>query len=50
MTCSQSSDPASPHYADMTRLFSGYGWVSMPYSDRQMRQDPGFRAMTISEK
>ena len=50
VTYSQSSDPANPHYADMTRLYSNYGWVAMPYSEREMRQDPNFRAQTLSEK
>jgi acyl-homoserine-lactone acylase len=50
VTYSQSSDPANPHYADMTRLFSSYGWVQMPYAEREMRQDPNFEVLTISEK
>jgi acyl-homoserine-lactone acylase len=50
VTYSQSSDPANPHYADMTRLFSSYGWVQMPYAEREVRQDPNFEALTISEK
>lgn len=40
LTYSQSSDPANPHYADMTQLFSGYGWVSLPFTDDQIRADP----------
>ena len=31
VTYSQSTDPASEHYADMTRLYSGKGWNDMPY-------------------
>lgn len=50
VTYSQSSDPANPHYADMTQLFSRYGWVRMPFSEREMRQDPDFEALVISER
>jgi acyl-homoserine-lactone acylase len=49
VTYSQSSDPANPNYEDMTRLYSQYGWVQMPFSERDIRQDPNFRAITISE-
>jgi acyl-homoserine-lactone acylase len=31
LTYSQSTDPASPHYADMTRLYSMEGWNDMPF-------------------
>lgn len=31
LTYSQSTDPASEHYADMTRLYSGKDWNDMPY-------------------
>lgn len=41
LTYSQSTDPASAHYADMTKLYSGKGWVDMPFcaedvSDQQI--------------
>ena len=33
---SQSSDPASPHYADQTELYGRKEWVSFPYCDAQI--------------
>ena len=33
LTYSQSTDPASDHYADMTRLYSGKGWVDLPFCE-----------------
>jgi acyl-homoserine-lactone acylase len=50
VTYSQSSNPASPHFADMTQLYSSYGWVAMPYSERDMRQDPNFTSLTLEER
>lgn len=31
LTYSQSTDPASDHYADATRLYSDSGWIDMPF-------------------
>jgi acyl-homoserine-lactone acylase len=33
LTYSQSSDPASAHYADATRLYSQSGWIDMPFCE-----------------
>lgn len=33
LTYSQSTNPASPHYADMTRVYSAEEWVDMPFCD-----------------
>ena len=33
MTYSQSTDPASPHFADLTRLYSQKGWVDLPFCE-----------------
>jgi acyl-homoserine-lactone acylase len=49
-TYSLSTDPANPHYADMTRLFSGYGWVALPFAERDIRRDPNLKVTRISER
>lgn len=36
LTYSQSTDPASPHYADMTRLYSAKDWVDMPFCEEDV--------------
>lgn len=36
---SQSADPASPHHADQTRLFSKQDWLLLPYRDEQIDAD-----------
>lgn len=40
LTYSQSTDPASDHYADATELYSQSGWIDMPYceSDRDEQE------------
>lgn len=36
---SQSADPASPHFADQTHLFSQQDWPLLPFSDEQVNAD-----------
>jgi len=50
VTYSQSSDPANPHYADMTALFSNYGWVDLPFAEGDIRRDPNLSVMKLHEK
>jgi len=50
VTYSESTNPESPHYADMTRLFSGYGWVNMPFDEGAIRRDPTLTVITLSER
>lgn len=49
VTYSQSSDPANPHFADMTQLFSGYGWVAMPFTESDIRTDPNLTVIRLIE-
>lgn len=46
---SQSSDPASPHAADQTRLFARKQWISLPFSEREIQADPALRRSLIRE-
>jgi acyl-homoserine-lactone acylase len=50
VTYSQSTDPANPHYADITKLFSNYGWVSMPFAEGDIRRDPNLSVLKLREK
>ena len=36
LSYSQSTDPASPHYADQTRLYSQKGWNPMPFCPKDI--------------
>ncbi|MDO9074837.1 MAG: penicillin acylase family protein [Rubrivivax sp.] len=50
VTYSQSSDPANPHFADMTALFSNYGWVTLPFAEGDIRSDPNLTVIKLREK
>ncbi len=48
LTYSQSTDPASNHYADATKLYSNGGWIDMPFCAAERDAQEIGRA-TISE-
>jgi acyl-homoserine-lactone acylase len=50
VTYSQSTDPANPNYADQTRLFSNYGWVTLPFAEGDIRRDPNLTVLKLREK
>jgi len=50
VTYSQSTDPANPHHADMTKLYSNYGWVKMPFDEGEIRRDPNLRVLHLTER
>lgn len=49
LTYSQSSDPASPHFADQTPRFSALEWIVWPFTERQIRADPAYAHQRIAE-
>lgn len=49
-TYSQSTDPASPHFADMTALYSDQRLFSVPFSDAEIAADPGFRSVRLNSQ
>jgi acyl-homoserine-lactone acylase len=49
LTYSQSTNPNSPWYADQTRLYSGKGWDTIKFTERQIRADPNLRTYRIRE-
>jgi len=48
LTYSQSTDPASDHYSDATKLYSKSGWIDMPFCEAD-RDAQEIRRETISE-
>jgi acyl-homoserine-lactone acylase len=49
VTYSQSTNVESPHFSDMTRLFSEYGWVHMPFKQGDIIKDPHFSEIRLRE-
>lgn len=48
LTYSQATDPTSPWYDNMTKLYSQKKWVPLPYSASQLAQDHGTRTVTVA--
>ncbi|MDQ1812811.1 acylase [Massilia sp. CCM 9210] len=46
----QSVDPASPHYADQTELYSRKSWPTLPFTETQIAADPAYKRIAISHK
>jgi acyl-homoserine-lactone acylase len=47
LSYSQSENPRSPHYADQTRMFSQERWLTMRFTEREIRSDPNFRRRVV---
>lgn len=45
----QSSNPAHPNFSDQTRKYSVGEWVKLPYTDAQIKADPNFKEMKLSQ-
>jgi acyl-homoserine-lactone acylase len=50
VTYSQSSDPANPHFADMTGLYSRERWITLPYNQGDISSDPNFVSFRLRER
>ena len=49
LSYSQSTDPASPYYADQTRAFSAKKWHRLPFTPAQIAADGGTKVVRIAE-
>lgn len=49
VTYSQSTDPASPYYRDMTEAYSNKEWIRFPYTEQEIRQDPARVMVRLNE-
>ncbi|PWB60091.1 MAG: acylase [Betaproteobacteria bacterium] len=49
LSYSQSSNPASPNFADQTAKFAAKQWITLPFTETAITSDPAYRTMTISE-
>ena len=48
LTYSQSTDPTSPWYANMTKLYSEKKWVPLAYTAAELRAEHGTSTETVS--
>ncbi len=48
LTYSQATNPKSPFFANMTKLYSEGRWVSLPFTATQLAHDRGVRTTTLS--
>jgi acyl-homoserine-lactone acylase len=49
LTYSQSTNPASPNFADQTQRFAAKQWITLPFTESAITSDPGYKTTTISE-
>ena len=47
VTYSQSPEPDSPHYADMTRLYARGEWVKLPFEETEINADPNLETLVL---
>ncbi len=48
LTYSQATDPTSPWYDNMTKLYSQKKWVSLPFTAAQLAHDHGAKSETVA--
>ncbi|MFC9490120.1 penicillin acylase family protein, partial [Streptomyces hydrogenans] len=49
LTYSQSSNPASAHFADQTRLYAGERWVTSRFCERDILRSPALKVVRVRE-
>ncbi|MEU5220023.1 penicillin acylase family protein [Streptomyces sp. NPDC020807] len=47
LSYSQSSNPASPHYGDQTRLYSAGRWVTSRFCEKDIMRSPALRVVVV---
>ena len=47
LTYSQSTDPANPHYADQTKLYSKKEWVKLPFYEEDILNNPDLKIIHL---
>ncbi len=49
LTYSQSQEPGSDHYDDLTRLYSAGKWIRFPFSEAEIQADPELEVLKLLE-
>ncbi|MGA4838003.1 penicillin acylase family protein [Streptomyces sp. G45] len=50
LSYSQSSDPTSPHSSDQTRLYAAKRWVTWRFCEKDIREAPDMRTVSVRER
>lgn len=49
LTYSQSDDPASPHYADLTKVYSAGQWIHLPFYEKDIAADKNLKTLRLRQ-
>ena len=49
LTYSQSQEPESAHYSDLTEVYSRGEWIEFPFTEEDILADPNLRTLTLIE-
>ena len=49
LSYSQSSNPAHANFSDQTRKYSAGEWVKLPYTDAQIKADPNYKEIKLTQ-
>lgn len=49
LTYSQSQEPESAHYSDLTEVYSRGEWIDFPFTEEDILADPNFKSLTLTE-
>jgi acyl-homoserine-lactone acylase len=49
LTYSQSPEADSPHYSDLTELYSRGEWIRFPFTEEEIAADPNLVSLTLTE-
>jgi acyl-homoserine-lactone acylase len=49
LTYSQSDDPASPHFGDLTKLYSAGQWIRFPFYEKDIVADKNLKTLRLRE-
>ena len=50
LTYSQATDPTSPWYTNMTKLYARRRWVKLPYTASELRHDHPGRTLILQTR
>ena len=49
LTYSQSPEPDSPNYDDLTEIYSSGGWINLPFLEKEIASDPNLHEIRLVE-